>query len=163
MTDSQIAIEPDSTTDLAGRVDLPGYTSFAHLLVDATQEAADRCEQELEPPRWDETGKNEGVYCSKCAQELFPDSIDGGWTCEEDEPLFCNKCNVPLDYSLTDFGLADELYDIEENGITSDHDAYRMHVIMNAGGHPLLTERCGDWEYMPELKPRIQKIYEALA
>jgi len=131
---------------------------YASLLVAATTEPADRCN--LEAPQWDGAGEHEGVYCAKCANKLFPNDIDGGWTGEEDEPIFCESCGVPLDFTLTDNGVASELARIEADGIASDHDAYCVHRMMNAGGHPLLTNSCGDWDYHPEWKPRIQAIYE---
>ena len=134
---------------------------YATLLVEATTEAADRCN--LDAPQWDANGEHEGVYCPKCATKLFPNDIDGGWTGEEDGPIFCESCSVPLDFTLTDDGVASELAHIEAEGINSDHGAYCLHRMMSAGGYPLLTNSCGDWDYHPEWKSRIQAIYERLA
>jgi len=133
-------------------------TNYARLLVELTREAADRCN--LEPPRWDGEGNHEGTYCLKCAKTLFPSDIDGGWVGEEDSPPFCLRCNKPLDFIFSSYGVEQMLECIEECGIHSDHDAYCVHRMMNAGGNPLLTESCGDWDYRPEWKPRIQAIYE---
>ena len=133
---------------------------YATLLVELTADAAGRCD--LEAPRWDATGEHEGDFCAACASKLFPDDIDGGWTAEEDSPPFCESCAVPLDFTLTDYGVEEQLARIETEGIHSDHDAYCLHRLMNAGGHPLLTNSCGDWDYHPEWKPRIRAIYEGL-
>ena len=135
--------------------------SFARLLVEATREAADRCD--LEAPKWDRSGEHEGTYCHVCARKLFPDTIDGGWTGEEDSPPCCEGCNTPLDFTFTDHGVEEQLAIVEEHGIHTDHDAYCVHRMMNAGGNPLLTERCGEWEYRPEWKDRITAIYESLS
>lgn len=139
------------------KLDEDGYAS---LLVEATTEAADRCD--LEAPKWDATGEHHGTYCSKCARKLFSANIDGGWTCEEDSPPHCEKCGCPLDFTFTDHGVEKQLAIVEEYGIHTDHDAYCVHRMMNAGGNPLLTNSCGDWDYRPEWKPRIQAIYEAM-
>lgn len=136
--------------------------SIAQLLVEATREAADRCEQTLEPPYWDGALKHNGAYCLLCANKLFPNDVDGGWYGEEDHPPTCAKCQKNLDFTFTDYGVEQELEAIEENGISSDHDAYCLHRVMNAGGNPLLTESCGDCDYRPEWKPRILAIYERL-
>jgi ribosomal protein L34E len=135
-------------------------TSFARLLVEATREAADRCERTLSNPYWDESGTHEGTYCLQCAKKLFRKRIDGGWTGEEDSPPHCEKCGTPLDFTFTDFGVERQLEDIEEHGIKTEHDAYCLHRMMNAGGNPLLTESCGELDYRPEWKGRIQAIYE---
>ena len=132
--------------------------SYARLLVELTREAADRCEETLGPPYWQQG--TVGTYCLPCAKKKFGDDYDGGWLGEEDSPAHCESCGTPLDFTFTDEGVLDMLEHVEENGIHSDHDAYCVHRMLNAGGNPLLTERCGDWEYSPELAPRIKAVYE---
>jgi hypothetical protein len=135
--------------------------SYARLLIELTREAATRCEATLEPPHWDGTGKREGTYCLRCAKRLFRASIDGGWIGEEDSPPHCERCRKPLDFTFSSYGVEQMLETIEECGIHTDHDAYCVHRMMNAGGNPLLTESCGDWKYKPEWAPRIKAIYDA--
>lgn len=154
--------EKQETAGLAVSAGTACSTSFARLLVEATREAAERCERLLEAPHWDANGKHEGTYCLKCAKKLFRRSVDGGWTGEEDSPPHCEKCGVPLDFIFTDYGVEEQLAIVEECGIKTDHDAYCVHRMMNAGGNPLLTESCGDWDYRPEWAGRIQAIYEKL-
>ena len=134
--------------------------NYARMLVDLTREAANRCGATLGAPYWDSSDKYEGVYCLACAKKLFPKTIDGGWTGEEDSPPYCERCNVPLDFTFTNEGVERMLEAIEECGIHSYHDAYCVHRMLNASGNPLLTESCGDWDYRPEWKPRIRAIYE---
>ena len=153
----------DSDPTVTGSAGMDCPASFASRLVEATREAAGRFEATLANPYWDATGKLDGVYCFKCANKLFPQRIAGGWVNEEDQPLHCGTCSAPLDFSLTDYGVAQMLEDIEENGIHNDEDEYGVHQMMNAGGNPLLTESCGEWDYRPEWKGRIQSIYEKLA
>lgn len=133
-------------------------SSYAERLVEATREAAERCN--YDSPHWDGTKNVEGIYCQKCAKELFSDSVDGGFTTEHDISPLCEneKCSVPLDYTLTDYGVREELAYFEKEGIHSDNDAYCIHRLMNAGGFHLLTEGNNH----PEWKGRIKAIYEVL-
>ena len=142
--------------DSPSAADCSASSSYAEMLVEATREAAGRCD--FGNPYWDETGEEEGCYCVKCAELLFPDSVDGGWIGEEDSPPVCGKCGIPLDFTFTDYGVEETLKHIEETGIHSDYDAFCVHAMMGANGCPLLTEG----NYKPEWKDRIKVIYEAL-
>lgn len=132
--------------------------SPARLLVNAMSELAG--DFDPAPSYWDETGSHEGVYCHECATRLFPATIDGGFTWEEDSPLFCETCKAPLDFTFTNHGVEHTLESFEEHEIKTQHDAYCVLRMMNADGNPLLTESCGDWNYHPEWAVRIKAIYD---
>lgn len=43
------------------------------------------------------------------AEERYREAIDGGWRTEHDSPPSCATCGAPLDGSLTDYGVDEEL------------------------------------------------------
>lgn len=112
---------------------------------------------EPENPYW--VDDVDGVFCRECVRKFPKDSVDGGFFGEEDHPIYCETCGKLLDFTLTDYGVAEELAEFERSGsITTPDDAYVMHRVLSADGHPHLTEKCGDWEYMPELRGRVAKL-----
>lgn len=62
-------------------------------------------------------------YCGPCVQQFVADNpgkdimADGGWPQEDDSPRFCETCDCPLHYTLTDYGLVTELQHLEDSEI----------------------------------------------
>lgn len=102
--------------------------------------------------QWDEGPS----YCYDCGQKY--EDIGGGYSGEEDCPPYCEDCGNLLEFSPTDYCVTEELEHFKDNSVSSREDAYVLLTVIGYWGNPRLTQRCGDWEYRPELKPLIAKI-----
>lgn len=69
----------------------------------------------IDPPyqHWLQGGDQGMSYCSACAQKAVDagdaEAVDGGWDQECDGQAFCETCGIPLQYTLTDYGVEQEL------------------------------------------------------
>jgi hypothetical protein len=110
-------------------------------------------------PYWRRDGGDD-VACYSCAKKKKwgADNLDGGWTNEEDGAHWC-ECGKLLDFTLTDYGVETEFAGFEEAGppMTPD-EAYVLCRVLGTDGNPLLTESCGDFHYMPEMKGRVARL-----
>ncbi len=137
----------------------------ARLLGNLIEPLANRCK--VKPLHWI-NGAEDGVnYCNVCAgkrvrklhKQEKPDAfVDGGGNFEETGPKFCDTCGVVLDCSYTDRAVKEELDHFEEYGIEGSTNAYSALNMLGWHGNPILTERCGDWAYMPELTGRVSRL-----
>lgn len=119
---------------------------------------------EGKPMYWlnpDDTGES---YCRECIEKIAKDEdqIDGGWSIECDSQEFCGECGEPLLCSFTNHGVQEEVHAIcEADGDIGPTDAWIMTRIIDCGV-PRLTERCGDFEYAPELRPLLRRLWHRL-
>ena len=78
-----------------------------------------------------EFGKENEVYTHRnavCNLEF----LDGGWTCEEDSPPFCETCQIPLHYNPSDYCFEQEMDRFIENGVYPNPlDAYAMLTLLD--------------------------------
>lgn len=61
-------------------------------------------------------------FCWACLNTIMPDAkmgehFGGGWPCEEDGSVVCEKCGALLEYALTEDGVLQELVYFEEYGL----------------------------------------------
>jgi hypothetical protein len=109
-------------------------------------------------PYW--TGNNDGSWlgCYDCARKRFKeDQIDGGWSGEEDGPRWCDDCGKLLEFTLTDYGLEEELghfYEHINDPIKTPDEAYIAHRMLCADGWP----RTGSFSNRPELAGRVARL-----
>lgn len=78
-------------------------------------------------------------YCNSCATAIAQEKgwqKDGGWEWETDAPVFCARCEAPLDYTLTDYGAEQELEHFEAHGVDPDSDLDRYSLARIGGGVP---------------------------
>lgn len=109
-------------------------------------------------PYWDDRDGSR-IYCRECGQKECADNLDGGWSGEEDSPPHCEKCGKLLDFVCTDYCMQEEVSHCDEYGIgDSPEDAYVAMRMIHGGGHPLLTESCGEFHFHPEWTGKIAKI-----
>jgi hypothetical protein len=89
----------------------------------------DEHEAELPMPYWligDRGGMEYLTLCFDCVKKLAPDAddygddYDGGFDSEHDGSEQCYECNRILSYTLTDYGVENELYKLCEAGVTAD-------------------------------------------
>lgn len=122
----------------------------------------------IKPLHWIRNAGDEGYLCRACAQKRIrelrreePDEefeLDGGWMIECDGEAFCETCGEVLECTYTDYGVEEDLAGLERSGINNPTDAYCAANVINLGGNPLLTEKCGDWHYRPEWTGRIARL-----
>lgn len=97
-------------------------------------------------------------YCWECATKAVSDGrcafVDGGWPQDSDGCCLCEDCGKLLDYTLTDYGLGEELSHFRTTrlrGRLGPHTAYQLsRVLEHHGEHP-------------EVKSLLPKVRRALA
>lgn len=96
---------------------------------------------------------DQGEWCEACAPE------DANILTEaDDSQRFCQACGKILDHLFTDWGVMEEIAAAAEtSGPLTPAEALTLLNIIDSGV-PRLTCKCGDFEYMPELKPQLKKI-----
>jgi hypothetical protein len=88
-----------------------------HERLDQLTHLLDERKSSPEPPHWliNHPEYDQGSsFCWSCVKELISnpvagDNWDGGFCCEEDECEHCEKCGKLLEYTLTDYGVDEEL------------------------------------------------------
>ena len=104
---------------------------------------------------------DEGIWCKDCA----PDEawcLNSSGFFNEDHQCFCDGCGKILDHFFTDWGLQEEIeYSLKDTGPIPAGEAFSLLNCIDTG-NPLLTGICGDYEYMPELRPAIRHIAKRL-
>lgn len=92
----------------------------------------DQREAELEMPFW--FTEDEGpTYCEDCIKVIMPDAewiedYAGGYCGESDSPEICERCGKLMQYTLTDYGVEQELYHFEDGKLDWDRpeDCYEL-------------------------------------
>ena len=118
---------------------------------------------DVKPEHW-VGGGDEGLsYCRDCClaevAKLGSDDLrlDGGWVGECDAAPFCETCQHPLDYTLTDYGVEEELNHFEEYGFDLDSpgDACALLKVFSSAYWP--------GEHGPRLRLLASRIFARLA
>lgn len=76
------------------------------------------------------------------AEERYGEAIDGGWWIEHDSPPYCETCGTPLEGSLTEYGMSEEIEALTGEYAPSFRDANSWATLSDAVGnlpddHPL--------------------------
>lgn len=95
----------------------------------------DQREAQLELPYWF-TEDESPSYCELCIKAIKPDAewiedYAGGYNCESDGSVICEHCGKGLQYTLTDYGVEQEMSHFEHYALDWDnpndcHDVARI-------------------------------------
>ncbi|KRG71789.1 hypothetical protein ABB27_02595 [Stenotrophomonas terrae] len=131
----------------------------------SVQEAVDRLEQiasavRVPYPHWLGGGEaDQGPsYCHECAMKAVNadrgEFVDGGWSQDNDGCCHCHDCRRLLDYTLTDYGVSEELDHFRSTRLRGALDAETAYHLARLLEH---------YSEHPEVKAILPKVRRALA
>ena len=110
-------------------------------------------------PHWLGGDADQGPsYCHECAQKQVDSGngefVDGGWPQDSDGSCHCEDCGRLLDYTLTDYGVGDEL---------SHFKGIRLRGKLTPGTAYHLARLLEHHSEHPKVKSILPKVRRALA